>query len=498
MPLALTHTGRPARACAGGPGARGGGAPAALDPKETPAETRSPGGRRGAPDAAGVLPAGREAGRQPTARRRSEQTLAAVGKETALDTCKRLEDVGEDQVARHLRAWLNRDPASLAALLASLPATRGGQGRELRVAMCGVAFVARRGESVGFARRACKDRLCPDCSARRSRRLAAALRDAVARKDWAPGSCCAPMTADAAPQHDPARCSERGGDGCHAPRRRMARCRGIARGARCDDATCVATRVLFVTLTQRKIALEQPRAALDRLLESFRRFRQTVFYGRQVVGGIRALECTARGKGDRVGGYAVEIPGIHAHLHCLLEVRAGVAAGDIVAAWLASADAESYGVDVQTVNEQNIYQVADYPVNMEGLLDVLTAAPGYVRAVLAALHGRRLVEPLGAWRAWDLGLREAEGSLVYGDRAVYTLATNDPDAAATFKWADGRVEPTDEVLRALLEGPVEPLGGAGSAAPTVPHSAAEPKRTQRPTAPPQPQEGQIALTLNRT
>lgn len=414
----------------------------------------------------GRLPAGRQ-GAAPTAKRRAEETLARLGKETALDTVARLQAERDrapddktrsalDTQAKALREWVNRDHTETMRLLASLPATRGGNGRELRLSMCGVAFVAKRGERVNFARRGCKDRLCPDCSARRSRRLAASLRDCIARRAVLPDTCDAPTAGDdAAPVHAAATCGRGEASGGCAARACGQRQRGKGR-ARCSEAT-PETRILFVTLTQRKHPFEEPKLALDRLLESFRRFRQSVFYRRQVVGGLRSIECTARAKGDRVGDYVVGVPGIHAHLHCLLEVRAGVRAGDIRAAWVSVADAEESGVDVQAVNDANVYQCCDYPVNMSGLLEVLTAAPDYVRRVVQALHGRRLVELVGAWREWPVTLREAEGDLVYGDRAVYTLCTNDPDAAASFKWANGNVEPTEAVLAAFLDGPKQPL-----------------------------------------
>jgi hypothetical protein len=386
-----------------------------------------------------------------------------MGLETALDTVDRLNDEGQTTAARALRAWVNLDPEAVAALLRQLPGTRGGQSRALRLSMCGVAFLARRGALVGFARRGCKDRLCPTCSARRSRRFAAALREYIAAHPWA--------------------------------RRRL----------RYLHTWASAARRLFVTLTQPKRAGETARQAMDRLLAAWRRFIER--YGRVLLaGGVRSMEVTARRAGQRVGDYTVESAGVHAHLHCVLDTVAGwVAApmlrrptsvghrrgaprraerpglkmpkgrgggnvgrrGDLAdrprvsvlqAAWCASSPgAAEVGVDVQAVDESNIYQVASYAVDYSGLVDLIDGAPGYVRAVLAAMHGRRTVAAFGTWKGAELGLRESAGTLDYGDRAVYTLATGGPDAAPVH-WSSGEVQEADAVLSALLDGPRAPLG----------------------------------------
>ena len=381
--------------------------------------------------APGVEPAGREVFAESTPRRRSEETLRSLGLETALDTVNRLDAEGKHTEAAALRAWVNLDPAKVAALLRSLPGTRGGQSRELRLAMCGVAFLARRAGVVGYARRCCKDRLCPFCAARRSRMFAAALRDYLDSHPW--------------------------------PFR------------------------VFMTLTQKKRPNEAPRVALDRLLAAWRRFLER--HGKaMILGGVRSMEVTARRKGTLVGDYEVEIPGVHAHLHCVVDVvvsreymPGGVGPwpmlpvlrrrtkrnkrGDLgrrprvtllAAAWTASSPgAKEAGVDVQPVTPENTYQVAKYPVDFSGLVDLVDGAPGYVRSVLAALHGRRTVATFGTWKGIDIGLREKPGTLEYGDRALYTLATTGD--ALDVHWASGEVEPADRVLAALLEGPRAPL-----------------------------------------
>lgn len=394
-----------------------------------PAEARSAGaGSFGVPSAPGVRPAGREVFAESAPRRRSEATLAALGLETALDTVNRLEAAGDRTAAAALREWVNTDPAKVAALLRQLPGTRGGQSRELRLSMCGVAFLARRAGVVGFARRCCKDRLCPFCAARRSRMFAAALREYLDANPW--------------------------------------RWR------------------IFLTVTQRKVALESPRAAMDRLLAAWRRFTER-FARTMLRGGVRAMEVTARKRDTWVGDYQVKVPGVHAHLHCVVDARAPWCLrrvlrrptrenkrGDLMrrprvtllaAAWNASSPrSDAAGVDIQNIDDENTYQVAKYPVDMSGLVELVDGAASYVRAVLGALHGRRTVALFGAWRGADLGLREKAGTLEYGDRALYTLATGHPGEAADVHWASGEVEPAEAVLASLLAGPREPLAGQGA------------------------------------
>jgi len=357
----------------------------------------------------GRLPAGREsAAGLPTALRRSEEALARLGKETALDLAARLSSEGREGEAERVRRWVNRDPREVLALIRALPVPPGGKrperaNRELRVSMCNVAFLARRAGVVGFARRGCKDRLCPACGERRRRRFTACLRAHVASLD--------------------------------AERRE---------------------RLAFVTLTQPKQGGEAPGEALDRLLASFKRFLRSAWAKRYIAGGVRSLEVTARavGSSPKGDGHAVKAVGTHAHLHCIVELRDGATHSDLKAAWGAASPGSHYAAqDVQAVSEDNIYQVGSYVLDMTGLAELVDAAPGYAAKVLAALHGRRLVAAWGTWKGVDLGLREAEGTLEYGDRSVYSLATGGPDASDVTWKVRGDSMTAEEALRKLIEGP---------------------------------------------
>lgn len=394
-----------------GPGRRNGGAaplewPSLTQKKQRTTRPVDPSASPRSGGASGRIAAGREAFPAPTARRRSETALAGMGLETALDEAARLERTGQATAARALRRWVNMDPGAVLELLRSLPATRGGgHGRELRVGMCGVAFVAWEAGAVVHARRACKDRLCPSCGERRRRRFSARLREIVREE------------------------RERGRD----------------------------MHLLFVTFTQPKRWMECPQAALRRLLVAFRRFREGPWGRRYLRGGVRSMEVTARRRGAKVGDYEVTIAGVHAHLHCLLDVDPA-GHSTLAGAWARACEGASCGaVDIQDVTDDNVYQVGSYVLDMSGLLDMMQAPDGqglehthaaYVRAVLAALHGARLVAAFGTWKGRDLALRECEGALVFGDRSVYALATEPPDEASPVKFADGTsITAEDALLR---------------------------------------------------
>lgn len=355
----------------------------------------------------GGIPAGRQ-DLQPWQRRRTDQTQAQLGLETTLDTVRRLEAAGHATAAKALRGWLNRDTERLAKLVAMLPDSRSGVPRDVRIGLCGVPIVARRGEVVKYVRRACKDRFCPDCGARRRRRFVARLREIVATRPP-----------------------------------------GFVR--------------YFVTLTQPKLTSEHPRAAMNRVLSAFKRFRKN---GKGwLVGGVRSLEVTSRKKGWKAerrrkrgeAPHEVRSAGIHAHLHVILEVRAGTTPDQIWAAWeAASAGSARAAFDCQLLDDESVHQVGDYVVDMSSLVELLDSAPGYVAKVLEALHGRRLVASFGEWIGLDLGMRESKGDVVFGDRTVHRLASNLDDY--TVKFADGSTMSPAECLERLRASDGQPFG----------------------------------------
>jgi len=318
--------------------------------------------------------------------------LDELGLETSLMKVARLEASGQTASAAALRSWINRDIKALKAILRALSPTKSGTGRDVRVANCGLAFLARTADGhLGWKKRSCKDRLCPDCGPRRRRMFTARLRE-VSK------NMC-----------------------------------GLA----------------FVTLTRLKGREEEPRWVLRELLRSFTKLVREGKKRGWLLGGVRSTEVTARAGGTWVNGHRVQYTGIHAHLHCIFQLRCtgdairscgrrgerGSSAryypnrhkGVIVEAWKAACPgAGTSGQDVQPLTAENCYQVGSYVLDMSGLFDCLTAAPAYCRKVLEALSGARLVAALGGWKGRDPGLlprKRDTPALVYGDCSLWTAST---------------------------------------------------------------------------
>lgn len=355
----------------------------------------------------GSLAAGRAADAQGwSARRRSEATVQALGHPTVLDLARAAEAAGDPRASDRLRRWLDMDPRALARLVAP--------DRQLRLGLCGVAFVTRRDGAVGFLRRGCKDRVCPVCSARRSRMVAARLTQHIT---------------------------------------------GLLRRYRLRSRRSERVEPVWAfTFTRRKVLGESPRQAIDATLNGWRAFTER--HGRGLtVGGMRSLEVTARRAGDivrRADGtmHRVEAGGTHAHLHVLVELAPGVTPTQVVAAWCAGSDAETWCQRPRQVHADGaaVYQACKYPVDMSGLLEVLTAAPDYVRGVVDALHGRRVLAVYGTWRGVKVaGEEPGDGRVVFGDRSLTTLATTDPHTAPDVAWTDGSTSTALDVLRAIIE-----------------------------------------------
>lgn len=270
--------------------------------------------------------------------------------------------------------------------------TRGGAARRVRLENCGVAFpVLVRGEQVAWERRGCGDRFCPDCAAKAARKLAASVREL-----WA----------------------EREGQG---------------------------RRGLFITLTQRKHEGESARAAVDRVLKSWRmvsncrhKLARGLLRGwkkgekAMLPGGMRTLEVTAREPGEIVNGVRIGLGGIHAHLHVLAELSPTASPRTVAArlreVWCQVADAEPHAQDVQALRTGNIKQACKYAADFSNLAQLLDVAPGYCRAVVRALHGRILVGPWGSWKG---ALPKPAPELRYGDRSIVSLVMS-PEGSVEF------------------------------------------------------------------
>lgn len=308
-----------------------------------------------------------------TARARDDRMLAGLGMETARETAERREREGGRRAGQVLRVHL-RYTGRLESTLAGLPATRGGKSRALRWRACRLAMAARRGATLGWARRPCRDRWCPACAEQRSTELTQRLRE-----------------------------------------------RALAHAG--------GGELVFLTLTHRDIDGESPRAAVRRLLAEWARLRGRAWWRTHVAGGVRCVEVTAKCAKQRR---------VHAHLHCILQmrVRPGEDPPDpetIVREWCGVllvvrpvTDAEYHAQDLQRlVGDREIGQACGYPLLLADLLAMLDAAPEYVLTVLAGLDACRAVECFGTWRG-SMKPRPAEVPLQYGSCSIRALVAADP------------------------------------------------------------------------
>lgn len=270
--------------------------------------------------------------------------------------------------------------------------TRTGKPRSGRIQDCGHLRPAIRGTEKGLAHWRCGDRLCPSCAERRARHNAAAL-FAFATQ-------------------------------------------------RADDGA----RVLFVTLTQRKLPVhvETPHDALTRWMKAWRRMTsKRTQLGRRFAdtfaGAMRGVELTwsPKGKTHR-DGHVVAYSGWHAHGHCLIEVRPGIsfahARRELLQLWkMATGTAGWPAQNVQQVapvmpgddgarSRSRIYEVCKYPLKLPSF-----DSPAVLRSAGEALSGRRVVDGVGSWRC-----AMGQGKL------LLALASDRP--IAPLRMADQRVD----------------------------------------------------------
>ena len=299
------------------------------------------------------------------------------------------------------------DVDAVCKLLAGL-VTRGGHDRRRRLENCGVAFPVLRADVLSWERRGCKDRFCPPCAHSLS-----VSRAKLVRTFW----------------------------GVRADRR---------------------TRGAFITLTRPKIRGESPRDAARAVLADWRRLAhgetamadglirsRTKRAGPPLlVGGLRSLELTARAAntvlGTGRGAYTVKVGGIHAHLHIIAELAAGVTYGTVAArmirAWTEITGGSAGAQDVQPITDAKIYQACKYAADFGSLAELLDIAPAYARSVAEGLHGVRTADAWGTWRGI---LTPAPTGLAFGDRSLASLVMN-CEGRVTF--GNGVSEPATEIL----------------------------------------------------
>jgi len=207
-----------------------------------------------------------------------------------------------------------------------------------------------------------------------------------------------------------------------------------------DRVAPIKTRVRFVTLTLRC----QPVRLVDqleRLLASFRRLRQRVFWKKACTGGISFVELKLGENSQKW----------HAHLHLLVEVSATKIIRGEEVPWLDAHDlakewhavtGDSYIVDVRPLLDDT--RVASYVAKYatKPLHPNVIGSPAHLDECIAAVQGRRLVQTFGTWKGIDADSAEPSGNIVnLGtiENLAWKASIGDPDAkryfeAAVRKW----------------------------------------------------------------
>jgi hypothetical protein len=208
--------------------------------------------------------------------------------------------------------------------------------------------------------------------------------------------------------------------------------------ARRNAARCM---FLFATFTQPKKPrhLESPREATARIRDTWRRLVNGTAtreaFASRFAGGLRTTEVTYAERGDmqRNGGRSVAFSGYHAHLHVLIEVRAGVdpsaAAGWILRAWLEGAERREnatcgvarknggYAAAAQCVKRATIKDAQELCKYVTKPLESVADSPAILRELFAGLHGLRLLQAFGEWQGRE-GVRKGWRELGESDEEV--------------------------------------------------------------------------------
>ena len=230
-------------------------------------------------------------------------------------------------------------------------------------------------------------------------------------------------------------------------------------------------RLAFVTLTQPKRPTEPCSAAMDRLLAGWRSLRRSACW-RPVLGGFRGLEVVARRAGERVSkpglhyDHVVEVSGIHAHAHLILEVETDDPGGwwaetrqrwcDIVRGSGGAQDCQWLPIGAPSdAIERHAAEVGAY-VDLLDLYELAGRAPEYVGQVLDGLDGRRLAESFGTWQG-EISCRPPSRlpGVSLGVFGLGTLARSEV-ARELFAWRHGATneyQPYGAVNAAIHAGP---------------------------------------------
>jgi len=187
----------------------------------------------------------------------------------------------------------------------------------------------------------------------------------------------------------------------------------------------IRQHVRFLTLTLRcqPVPLVDQ---LDRLLASFRRLRQRVFWRKHCRGGVFFVELKL---GENSHAW-------HVHLHLLVEGEF-LKQTDLAEEWH-KVTGDSYIVDIRGLHDDA--KVASYVAKYATKplhANVLRSQP-HLDECIAAVEGRRLVQCFGAWKGIDAAAAEPSGNIVnLGtlENLAWKASIGDADAKRYFEAA---------------------------------------------------------------
>lgn len=207
------------------------------------------------------------------------------------------------------------------------------------------------------------------------------------------------------------RCRDRWCEACQTERRRTIT-RNVA--AKLRDRSL---RLLTLTLKSQSVPLTDQ---IDRLLRSFRRFRQAAPVRHCLVGGLYFVEITYNNRRDQW----------HPHLHVIFE--GGFLPHELAKQTWLHVTGDSYVVDVRALH--NSHAAASYVAKYaaKAVSHHVWTCPARFKEAIVALHGRRTFHAFGHWRALDLSKLPPDDTewVVYAPLAdlIRRARARDPDA----------------------------------------------------------------------
>jgi plasmid rolling circle replication initiator protein Rep len=161
-------------------------------------------------------------------------------------------------------------------------------------------------------------------------------------------------------------------------------------------------KFIFMTLTVRNCTAENLTAAIDQIVQGFRRLTNRRTWKNAVTGAIRGLEIT----------YNKEKDTYHPHIHILTAVQSDyfieksgkyITIAQLREWWTESARLDYFvQVDIEAINQTDnaIAEVAKYAIKMSDILkaDTCDQLVSATQTIYRCTHGRRLIATLGNFK----------------------------------------------------------------------------------------------------